>query len=158
MRFVLPWSLLRRSLLSFGDVDWNDRQALAVEIPAGNAVASAGAIARAYSVFACGGQELGISPSTMREIIEGGSGHERDLVLGQQTRYSAGFLRPCPDCRFGSSDRAFGAPGAGGSFGFADPDEQVGYAYVMNRMGYYLFDDPREKSLRDALYAAIRQQ
>ena len=77
-------------------------------------------------------------------------------MLGQQTRYSAGFLRPCQDCRFGSSERAFGAPGAGGSFGFADPDEQIGYAYVMNRMGYYLFDDPREKTLRDALYASIR--
>jgi len=158
LRFLWPWSLLRRSLLTFGDVDWNDRQALAVEIPAGNAVASARAIARAYSVFACGGEELGIGPSTMRQIIDKGSAHGRDLVLGQQASYSAGFLRPCADCRFGTSDRAFGAPGAGGSFGFADPDEQLGYAYVMNRMGYFLFDDPREKSLRDALYAAIQRQ
>jgi CubicO group peptidase (beta-lactamase class C family) len=156
LRFLWPWSLLRRSLLTFGDVDWNDRRALAVEIPAGNAVTTARAIARAYSVFACGGEELGVDSSTMAEIVDGGRGQETDRVLGQQTRYSAGFLRPCQDCRFGSSERAFGAPGAGGSFGFADPDEQIGYAYVMNRMGYYLFDDPREKTLRDALYASIR--
>ena len=155
LRFIWPRSLLRRSLLGFGDVNWNDRKALSVEMPAGNAVTSARAIACAYSAFACGGESLGIDPQTLSEIVDGGSGEARDQVLGQQTRYSAGFLKPCADCRFGSSERAFGAPGAGGSFGFADPDEQIGYAYVMNRMGYYLFDDPREKSLRDALYSAI---
>lgn len=56
---------------------------------------------------------------------------------------------------FGSSERALGAPGAGGSFGFADPDARLGYAYVMNRLDYYMGDDPREKALRDAVYRAI---
>ena len=56
---------------------------------------------------------------------------------------------------FGSSQRAFGSPGAGGSFGFADPDVRLGYAYVMNRLDFYLTDDPREKPLRDAVYRAI---
>jgi CubicO group peptidase (beta-lactamase class C family) len=56
---------------------------------------------------------------------------------------------------FGSSPRAFGAPGTGGSFGFADPDERLGYAYVMNKTGFYMFDDPREKALRDAVHRAI---
>ena len=37
-----------------------------------------------------------------------------------------------------------------GSFAFADPDAQVGYAYAMNKVGGYMWDDPREKSLRDA--------
>jgi hypothetical protein len=31
----------------------------------------------------------------------------------------------------------------------------VGFAYVMNKLDFYLFDDPREKALRDALYRAI---
>ena len=56
----------------------------------------------------------------------------------------------------GSSPRAFGFPGAGGSFAFADPDARVGYAYVMNKMDFYMFDDPREKALRDAVHDAIR--
>jgi hypothetical protein len=36
-------------------------------------------------------------------------------------------MKPCDNWRFGSSGRAFGAPGAGGSLGFADPDLGVGW-------------------------------
>jgi CubicO group peptidase (beta-lactamase class C family) len=49
----------------------------------------------------------------------------------------------------------FGAPGAGGSFAFADPDARLGHAYVMNEMDFYLSDDPREKPLRSAVDRAI---
>ena len=44
---------------------------------------------------------------------------------------------------------------AGGSFAFADPDAHVGYAYVMNKLDFFLQNDPREKALRDAAYRAI---
>ena len=64
-------------------------------------------------------------------------------------------MRPGPDVFFGSTPRAFGAPGAGGSFAFADPDARLGFAYVMNKMDFYLSDDLREKALRDAVYRAI---
>ena len=59
--------------------------------------------------------------------------------------------KKAPALEFGSSSRAFGHPGAGGSFAFADPDTATGYAYVMNRAGYSLPTDPREESLREAL-------
>ena len=79
----------------------------------------------------------------------------KDEVLGLPAFYSLGWLRPGPELGFGSSPRAFGTPGAGGSFGFADPDAHLGYAYVTNKLDFYLFDDPREKSLRDAVHRAI---
>lgn len=63
---------------------------------------------------------------------------------------------PSPPTR-GSSRRAFGTPGAGGSFGFADPDARLGFAYVMNNMEFHMFDDPREKAVRDALHRSIRR-
>jgi CubicO group peptidase (beta-lactamase class C family) len=81
-----------------------------------------------------------------------------DEVLGVPSYFSLGFLRPGPDIEFGSSRRAFGAPGAGGSFAFGDPDARLGFAYVMNKLDFYLEDDPREKALRDAVYRAIERQ
>jgi CubicO group peptidase (beta-lactamase class C family) len=81
----------------------------------------------------------------------------RDVVLGVPSYFSLGFLRPGPEVAFGSSPRAFGAPGAGGSFAFADPDAHLGYAYVMNKLDFYLTDDPREIALREAIYRAIRR-
>ena len=44
-------------------------------------------------------------------------------------------MKPFPILPFGSSVRADGHTGTGGSFGFADPDRGLGYAYVMNRAG-----------------------
>lgn len=71
------------------------------------------------------------------------------------TAFSLGFARPLHEFRFGSSERSFGHPGAGGSFAFADPDRDVTFAYVMNRLGFRIHDDPREMALRDALYRCI---
>jgi len=156
LRVLWPWSLLRKSMLVLRDVDWNDRRCLEVEVPAGNGVGTARAIARLYSAFAEGGAELGVGPVTLARITaEPTSEHAKDVVMGVPSYFSLGFLRPGPYASFGSSPRAFGAPGAGGSFAFADPDARLGYAYVMNKMNFYMFDDPREKALRDALYRTI---
>lgn len=32
---------------------------------------------------------------------------------------------------------------------------RLGYAYVMNKLDFYLENDPREKALRDAVYRAM---
>jgi CubicO group peptidase (beta-lactamase class C family) len=154
-KILPPTSLLRRSML-IADLDMNDRRTLEIELPAGNGVGTARSIARAYSVFADGGTALGITPGTF-DSITAPPAVERavDEVLGIPSYFSLGFLRPGPEVSFGSNERAFGSPGAGGSFAFADPDARIGYAYVMNKMNFYLSDDPREKSLRDALYRAI---
>lgn len=156
-RILWPWSLMRRSLI-LTDVDWRDRRNLEVEMPAGNGVGTARAIARAYSAFAEGGDELALTRETMAAITEPPRrAGERDVVLGLPSAFSLGFLRPGPGLAFGSSDRAFGSPGAGGSFGFADPDQRLGFAYVMNKLDYHMADDPREKPLRDAVQRAIRR-
>ena len=154
-KLLVPNSLLRRSMLLM-DLDMNDRRSLEVEIPSGNGVGTARAIARAYSAFAEGGAEIGITPETFARVIEPPVvSHPVDAVVGLPSYFSLGFMRPGPEAFFGSSPRAFGAPGAGGSFAFADPDARLGYAYVMNKLDFYLVDDPREKPLRDAVYRAM---
>jgi CubicO group peptidase (beta-lactamase class C family) len=53
---------------------------------------------------------------------------------------------------FGPSRTSFGHPGAGGSHAFADPENKISFAYVMNQMEQSVL--PNEKSLRlvDAIY------
>ncbi|MEW5918780.1 MAG: serine hydrolase, partial [Gemmatimonadota bacterium] len=151
-----PWSLLRKSLAVPSDVDFNDRRCLEVELPAGNGVGTARAIARAYSAFAEGGAELGITNATWELITAPPPVMSTpDEVIGVISSISLGFMRPGPEAFFGSTQHAFGFAGAGGSFGFADPDAQLGFAYVMNKLDFWLVNDPREKALRDAIYRAI---
>jgi CubicO group peptidase (beta-lactamase class C family) len=129
-----------------------------LEFPAGGAVGSARAIARSYSAFATREPELGLSQATLDELTRFPDPPElgwEDVVLKVETAFSLGYARPFGPFRFGSSERAFGHPGAGGSFAFADRDREVSFCYVMNRLGFYLNDDPREKSLRDALYGCL---
>lgn len=61
-----------------------------------------------------------------------------------------GFMKPSDTFRFGHSG-AYGAPGAGGSMGYADPETGIGYGYVTNRMGTHLSGDPRDIALRAAI-------
>ena len=157
MRILWPWSLLRKSML-FADLDFNDRRSLEVEIPAGNGVGTARAIARAYSAFAEGGAELGITRATLASLTAVNDS-ERPRGRGDGcAELDVARLPPTGTAaRWGSSRRAFGTPGAGGSFGFADPDARLGFAYVMNNMEFHMFDDPREKALRDAVHRSIRR-
>lgn len=159
--FLRPNSLTSRvfgnpKLRGTGDLDAPEYRA--VEIPAGGGIGLVRSIARLYGELARGGQELGLSEQTFAELIapaQAPSAKTRDLVLRVDTSFSLGFVRPSPNFRFGSSGRALGHPGAGGSFAFADPDHQLGFAYAPNRHGHRLRDDPREKRLRDALYRCL---
>lgn len=129
-----------------------------LEFPAGGAIGSARGIARAYSAFVADPPELGVAEATIAQLTRFPKPPPRgwhDEVLKVETAFSLGFARPLGVFRFGSSDRAFGHPGAGGSFAFGDPDRGVAFAYVMNRLGFHLNDDPREKPLRDALYRCL---
>ena len=127
-----------------------------LEVPAGGGVGTARAIARAYSVFATGGKELGLRQETLQELmapaIPPTHGFYDEVLLGE-VQFSLGFMKSSPLLSFGSPG-SFGAPGAGGSLGFADPQAQIGYAYVPNRKGVTLTGDPRDVAIRNALYSA----
>lgn len=127
-----------------------------LEVPAGGGVGTARAIARAYSVFATGGRELGLREETLRLLMAPAVSPAhgfRDACLKVEVQFSLGFAKPDPRNPF-AHPSSFGAPGTGGSFGFADPHGQIGFAYVPNRMGAHL-EDPREVALRRAMHRAI---
>ncbi len=155
-----PKSLPARAFTHVKDFDPRDRAFLALQNPAFTGVGQVRSMARAYSAFATGGRELGITSRTLAALtgppVPPTCGMY-DEMLCLDVDYSVGYIRPCPNLKFGISDKAFGTPGAGGSFAFADPDAQVGFAYAPNRMGLCLFDDPREKALRDTFYQCLEK-
>jgi CubicO group peptidase (beta-lactamase class C family) len=140
------------------DVDVNSDELRTIEIPAGNGIGTARSLAKLYGAAAASGTELGLAPyvfAALKAPAEPPAEGVRDFVGQADTSYSLGFNKPTSKWVFGSSGTAFGTPGAGGSFGFADPDTGVGFGYVMNRMGMYSFSDPRELALRQALFRDV---
>jgi CubicO group peptidase (beta-lactamase class C family) len=128
------------------------------EVPSGGAVGTARAIARAYSVFATGGRELGLRKETLDLLaapaVPPVRGFYDECMKIDGAQFSLGFMKSTPTFPFGGPS-AFGSPGAGGAMGFADPASGVGYAYVTSQMGTRLTGDPRDVALRNALYSAI---
>jgi CubicO group peptidase (beta-lactamase class C family) len=124
-----------------------------LQVPSGGGVGTARAIARAYSAFATGGQELQLRPETLQLLQAPAIPAQRrfyDECMKAEIQFSLGFCKPGPTAAFGHPG-SFGHPGAGGSFGFADPQAGIGYAYVTNRMGTTLPFDPRDVALRAAM-------
>jgi CubicO group peptidase (beta-lactamase class C family) len=128
-----------------------------LEVPAGGAVGTARAIAHAYSVFATGGAALKLRPDTLEALaapaVRPAYGFFDECMKGE-VQFSLGFMKPNAAWPFGSP-AAFGAPGSGGSIGFADPTTAVAFAYVTSQSGTSLTGDPREVALRNALHEAV---
>lgn len=154
---IKPHSVLHRSLVANPGtqfyVDPKHVVVRNVEAPSGGGVGSARAIARAYGVFASGGHELGLRPETLAALRASATPSRHgfyDECFHGPAKFSLGFMKPSESFQFGHPS-AYGAPGAGGSMGYADPEAGIGYGYVTNRMGTALQGDPRDVALRDAI-------
>ncbi len=152
-----PRSVLHRSLVANPGTSFyvDSRHVIVreIEVPSGGAVASARAIATAYGAFAAAGGPLGLKPETLEALSAPATPARMgfyDECFRGPTKFSLGFMKPSEFISFGS-DAAFGAPGAGGSMGFADPAVGLGYGYVTDKMGMRLEGDPRDLALRRAL-------
>jgi len=154
-----PRSNINRALVgSMFPHDKQDIYARNFEIPSGGGVGTARAIAHAYSVFATGGRELGLRQETLQALaappVPPTRGFFDECMRADGVYFSLGFMQHCPVWPFGQKG-SFGAPGTGGSLGFADPQAQIGYGYVTSRMGTSITGDPRELAIRDAVYTSI---
>ena len=133
--------------------EMNDPAIRAQPIVSFGGIASANSLAKFYAMLANGGEPFFSSKtmSWMTTTLTDGI----DRVFQIPTAFSAGFMKDAkasPRKIFGRSTSSFGHPGAGGSHAFADPENKISFAYVMNQMEQSLL--PNEKSLRlvDAIY------
>ena len=153
-------------------MDYNRREVLQTEIPAAGCVATAKAVATMYSAaeraINTNGHvnPLGLSSKALSRCLQpakpGRNNGWVDEILGIECCMGAGFNLTAPKeyqgtGRFVSAPHGFGTGGAGGSFGFCDPEAGIGYAYVMNRCGQLIVDDPRDVALRDKMYRVVQE-
>lgn len=161
--FLKPWSLTMKTMVDpnrhLAHKNFNGKVLRSLELPSGNGIGLVRSMAKLYSVFATGGTELGLRHETLDELAKPPippSGSYFDEIIRDDIAYSLGLMKPFEKFEFGTNNKSFGHSGAGGSFCFADPDEQVGFAYAMNKLKFKLRNDPREKALRDAFYKCIK--
>ena len=115
-------------------------------------------MARILSAVSRGGEVDGVrllEPATIAAASEA-QADGPDKVIMFPMRYALGFLL-APTLVPGAGPRAFGHAGAGGSLGFADPERELGFGYVMNRMEVGASLDPRAASLADAVYRCLEE-
>jgi CubicO group peptidase (beta-lactamase class C family) len=75
-------------------------------------------------------------------------------VLGEFVQFGLGFVPTSERRRFGTSPRAFGHFGTGGSVGCADPDRGVAVGYVMNHV-IPRWQSTRNRAILDALAVCV---
>jgi CubicO group peptidase (beta-lactamase class C family) len=130
-------------------------------IPSLSGIGTASALAKFYSMLANDGRSNGVRLIGERPLWWAGTPLSQglDAVLCHDVAFSAGFMMDPVDeagkkQRFtmGPSVGAFGHPGAGGSLAFADPENGIGFAYVMNQMEPGVLPGARAGSLVRALY------
>ncbi len=144
---------------AFADPDvWNSRQVRAAEIPAANGVTDARSLARMYAALVgeVDGVRLLGAEQLSRAITQRTSG-PNIVLMDLDIQFGLGFMVPSSIITLGEAQgatRGFGHFGAGGSAGWADPDAELGFGYIMNRMDIGLAGDLRSSNLINATYEA----
>jgi CubicO group peptidase (beta-lactamase class C family) len=159
---VKPGTLARKTFTSPYGLNviskMNDPHIRAQPIVSFGGIGSASALAKFYSMLANGGELNGqtfFSPKTiewMTTTLSDGI----DRVFQIPTAFSAGFMKDSRSAArtiFGPSTTSFGHPGAGGAHAFADPENKIAFAYVMNQMEQSVLPTGKSLLLVDAIYS-----
>jgi CubicO group peptidase (beta-lactamase class C family) len=157
--FIGPDSMLGKALTAggaFSEADvFNTRAVHAAEIPAAGGIGDARSVARMYA--ACVGEVDGVRLLTPEQVekatVQQTRGPNR-IILDLDLQFGLGFIVPSSLVQLGGP-RSFGHFGMGGSAGWADPEAELAFGYVMNRMDFGLAGDQRSYSLVNACYDAI---
>ena len=94
-----------------------------------------------------------LTPDQLDRAITQHTAGPNKVLLGLDIQFGLGFMLHTPLLPIGGP-RGFGHFGAGGSVGWADPDAELAFGYVMNKMNLGLTGDTRSSSLIAACYAA----
>jgi CubicO group peptidase (beta-lactamase class C family) len=140
---------------AFSDVSaFNTRAVRAAEIPAANGIADARSIAKMYASMV--GEVDGVRILGADQVKQASTQRTTGpniVLMDMDIQFGLGYM--VPSTMIVNRPGSFGHYGAGGSVGWADPDAELGFGYVMNRMDLGLAGDLRSANLMNAVYAAI---
>ncbi len=167
--FADPQSLTRRAFSTPGGMRgvaaMNTVSYREASLPATGGIGSATALARFYSMLSeeCTNTGSGMFTPATTGWMTNRLAQGADLVLHQEMAFAAGFMMDPLDkegrkirALLGPSALAFGHAGAGGGLAFADPERQISFAYVMNRMEPGVLPKKRCLSLVEAVYRDLK--
>jgi CubicO group peptidase (beta-lactamase class C family) len=152
--FTDPMSLLNRAFaLSVPDIDFNDPEVQAAEIPSSNGICTADGLARLYAALIgeVDGARILDAATTTAAVAEQAAGTDRVLLV--PSRYASGYMLPTQEAPLGGPS-SFGHPGRGGSLGFANPESGIAFGYVVNHIRQDL-NDTRAATLVAAVQACL---
>jgi CubicO group peptidase (beta-lactamase class C family) len=154
-----PDSMLGKGLTAGGAFAdrgiWNTRAVHEAELPAAGGIGDARSIARMYA--ACIGTVDGVrllTPEQLRDATTQRTHGPNLVLLNLDIQFGLGFMVPSGLIQLGGP-HSFGHFGAGGSVGWADPDAELAFGYVMNRMDLGLAGDLRSYALINACFDAL---
>ncbi|MGZ4736769.1 MAG: serine hydrolase domain-containing protein [Acidimicrobiia bacterium] len=159
MALVGPESKLGKALSgggSFAGADaFNTRAVHAAEVPAAGGITDARSLARMYaaSVSDVDGVRL-LTPEQVKDASTQRSVGPDVVILDLDLQWGLGFNVNAGLLQLGGP-RSFGHFGMGGSTGWADPEAEIAFGYVMNKMELALAGDLRSYGLVNACYDAI---
>jgi CubicO group peptidase (beta-lactamase class C family) len=148
---------------AFGDRKWMNRPAWhAAEVPAGAGITNATSLSRMYAGLVGTVEGGPPEPLFTREQMErarsvltfGADQVFASVGFALHLHIGLGFWRSSPVTPFGG-EGSFGHGGAGGSYGFADPERGLAVGYVMNKMSVGVLGDPRATGILRAVYGAV---
>ncbi len=140
----------------------NSPEARRAAISSFSGIGSARALGKFYGMLANGGTLAGRTffPPHALAWMSTRQATGPDCILCLDTAFSVGFMQDPVEADgrktrqlFGPSSRAFGQPGAGGGHAFADPENNVAFAYLMNQMELGVLPNAKSLSMVAAVYA-----
>jgi CubicO group peptidase (beta-lactamase class C family) len=136
--------------------DWNAPEVHRVEIPGGNAIATARSMARLYGCLARGGAIDGVALLEPETVEHGRTELSRGVcaITRRPYAFASGFELTTELGRLGPEPDAFGHTGSGGSTHGAWPSLRTGFSYVMSDLHPEL-SDGRGRSVLAALRDAL---
>lgn len=135
----------------------NSREFRQMEMPSASGHGNARAVARIYGAVASGGAGgVRLMSDAAVETMSTMQHDQIELLQERHYRQGLGLLLNSPDAVYmGPHEAAFGHHGIGGSIGFADRQERLGFGYSVNRMHAVGTNGPRAARLIDATFASL---